>query len=264
MRYSISYWCVSHSGRLRRKNQDNFICNGSFMPDGSSGAELSGAWIHGKRVLFGVFDGLGGEECGEVAALIAAECAAGLKLGNDPAYDLSEFCRTANRRICSFAESNSVISMGTTAALLEFTESGFTMCNIGDSKVFWYSNGKLQQISMDHLAGAPYGRKPPLSQNLGIPEHELLLEPYLTDGGCRPGDIFLICSDGLTDMVPADDIADVLRSAPAGEAAEILLDSALANGGRDNVTLIICNIAKAPGFLKRLSARFRRNGGEGL
>ena len=158
----------------------------------------------------------------------------------------------ANREICGYAEKNGVFSMGTTAAMLAFTEAGITLCNIGDSRVFRYSGGDLRQISRDHIAGAPYGRKPPLSQNLGIPADELILEPYLARGSYRCGDVYLICSDGLTDMVSEESIAGVLGSVPAEEAAGVLAQMALDNGGRDNVTVIVCGVGKAPGVIARM------------
>ncbi len=252
MKYLISYGCVSSPGKLRSVNQDNFICGGRFMESGSAGAQFRGSVDSRERPLFGVFDGLGGEECGEIAALIAAECAAGLQISRNPAEDLAAFCQVANREICGYAEKNGVFSMGTTAAMLSFTEAGITLCNIGDSRVFRYSGGDLRQISRDHIAGAPYGRKPPLSQNLGIPADELILEPYLARGSYRRGDVYLICSDGLTDMVSEESIAGVLGSVSAEEAAGVLAQMALDNGGRDNVTVIVCGVGKAPGVIARM------------
>ena len=64
MKYLISYGCVSSPGKLRSVNQDNFICGGRFMESGSAGAQFRGSVDSRERPLFGVFDGLGGEECG--------------------------------------------------------------------------------------------------------------------------------------------------------------------------------------------------------
>ena len=67
--------------------------------------------------------------------------------------------------------------MGTTAAILVFGKREIGLCNIGDSKIFRFAQNRLEQISVDHYAVGVYGRKPPLSQNLGIPEKELLIDP---------------------------------------------------------------------------------------
>lgn len=254
MLYSVFYACVSHIGNVRGLNQDNFICDGHFMePDGQSiPFPLTGVSASKPPSLFGVFDGMGGEEQGEVAAGIAAKSAAGVTLGGDVASDLLEFCQRANRSICDYARANDLFAMGTTAALLAFAKDGITLCNIGDSKIFRYSGGRLEQISRDHVDIAPFGNKPPLLQNLGIPPDEMVIEPYVARGAYRDGDRYLICSDGLTDMVAAEEIAQVLAShtTEAGAVGE-LLQRALSNGGRDNISIILCRVRRRPGWFGR-------------
>ena len=94
--------------------------------------------------------------------------------------------------------------------------------------------------------------KPPLSQNLGIPPNELVIDPYLARGAYNDGDVYLICSDGLTDMVSTEEITQVLISEPIEEAITLLLDKALANGGKDNTTIILIKIERQSGwFFKR-------------
>ena len=207
---------------------------------------LSGTIDNSYHPLFGVFDGMGGEEQGEVAALIAAKCASKLYIGNQSSVDLVEFCKQANKKICDYATKNNIVSMGTTAALLLFSEKDIFLCNIGDSKIFRYSNGELEQISVDHYAVAAHGLKPPLSQNLGIPAAEMIIEPYVAKGKYNSGDIYLICSDGLTDMVSNEIISEVLKKHEFEPAASKLLELALENGGKDNITLILCKVERKP------------------
>ena len=102
---------------------------------------------------------------------------------------------------------------------------------------------------MDHVAVAAFGAKPPLSQNLGIPPNELLIDPYLARGPYNDGDTYLISSDGLTDMVSVDEITEVLVSAPIEASITQLLEKALANGGKDNTTIILCKIERQFGWL---------------
>ena len=124
------------------------------------------------------------------------------------------------------------------------------LCNIGDSKAFHFDGEKLEQISVDHCAATFYGEKPPLSQNLGIPPAEMMIEPHYARGYYHAGDIYLLCSDGLTDMVSIEEIAKILTETAAGgntdvsNAAEKLLQKALDNGGRDNITIILCRVKK--------------------
>lgn len=254
MRYSILYWCVSHIGNIRKINQDNFICDGRFMEvnDESMEFPLSGVKSSEDFSVFGIFDGMGGEECGEIASYIAAKDASRLEIGKDAVGVLSQFCQKANADICNYAKENEVSAMGTTAAMLAFTNNGITLCNIGDSKIFRFCDRTLEQISKDHIAISAFGIKPPLSQNLGIPPTELIIEPYLAQGAYKDKDLYMICSDGLTDMVTIEEITKVLVSKPIGEATNELLDKALANGGRDNISIIICKIERESGwFFKR-------------
>ena len=257
MEYRISYWCVSHIGKVRSVNQDNFICDGRYLQpdDEPMDAPLVGTLSSLNPALLGVFDGMGGEECGEVAAYIAAKNAAEVKLGAQPLDDLSNYCQATNDDICREIEQQGISSMGTTAAILAFDSEGITLCNIGDSKILRFSKNGPEQISMDHVAVCPFGKKPPLSQNLGIPSTEMLIDPYFARGVYRDGDFYLICSDGLTDMVSPERIQKALYAARNPEAAaQEMLRTALLNGGKDNITFILCRIEKVRRGLGRLFA----------
>lgn len=260
MYYKIHYSCLSHIGKVRSLNQDNFICDGHYMhSDGTAIAfPLCGTKTSRETSVFGIFDGMGGEECGEIASYIAAKCAASFPVGKNALADLSQFCHKANRDICGYAEDNGISSMGTTAAMLAFTGKHIVLCNIGDSKIFRLSDGILEQISKDHVAISAFGVKPPLSQNLGIPPSELVIDPYLAQGPYNDGDVYLICSDGLTDMVSIAEITEVLISKPIGEAVTLLLDKALANGGKDNTTIILCRIERQSGWFFKWMPRRKR------
>ena len=213
---------------------------------------LCGTKTSDDMPVFGIFDGMGGEECGEIASYIASKNASDIKIGKEAMADLSRFCYKANNDICHYAAMHEVSAMGTTAAILAFTDREVNLCNIGDSKIFRLCNGTLEQISKDHVAVSPFGVKPPLSQNLGIPPNELIIEPYLARGAYNDGDIYLICSDGLTDMVSVGEITETLSSKPIEEAIILLLDKALVNGGKDNITIILCKIERQSGwFFKR-------------
>lgn len=250
----MKYFCSSDIGKCRRINQDNFICDGRFLDENDKMYEypLTGILSPDTSSMIGVFDGMGGEECGEIASFIAAKCAAGTVIGDDPVEDLLKYCKDANAGICEYAAKNDVGSMGTTAALLVFARSEIALCNIGDSKIFRFADGKLKQLSTDHYAAAPYGQKPPLSQCLGIPETEISIDPYVARGAYNDGDIYIICSDGLTDMVSADDMARIIREAETDSIVNDLLAKALENGGKDNITVIVCCVQREKrGFLSR-------------
>jgi protein phosphatase len=158
--------------------------------------------------------------------------------------ELLGFCKEANNKICQYGIENDVESMGTTAALLAFTKNEIFLCNIGDSKIFRFADEKLEQISVDHYIKTAYGKKPPLSQNLGIPESELAIAPYFAKGHYNDGDIYLLCSDGLTDMVTVTEIRQILIESTFEDIATKLLKKALQNGGKDNITIIVCKVKR--------------------
>lgn len=262
MYYKIHYSCLSHIGNVRSINQDNFICDGRYMNMSDIPIEfpLCGTKASKDISVFGIFDGMGGEECGEIASYIASKTALDIEIGKDVIADLSKLCHKANDDICDYATMHDISTMGTTAAILVFSEKEVVLCNIGDSKIFRLCNGTLEQISVDHVAVAAFGVKPPLSQNLGIPPSELVIDPYFARGSYNDGDVYLICSDGLTDMVSTNEITEVLISKPVEEAITQLLDKALANGGKDNITIILCKIKRQSGWLFNRKRHTKRKG----
>lgn len=259
MSLQLSYACVSHVGRRRRTNQDNFICAGQFMgPEDPRDAVFREGTVElEKPVLFGVFDGMGGGEHGEQAAFLAASTAARASLELPPEAVLDEICTRANHEICSFAEANQLGECGTTAAMLLFAQGEATLCNLGDSRIFWLDSQQIRQISQDHVMPAPFGHKPPLLQYLGIPPREMRLCPYFTARPCCAGDGYLICSDGLTDMLSAEEIWRAAQG-PADQAVHTLLEQALDRGGLDNITVILLKIGGQEKGMAELVKRFLR------
>ena len=150
--YGIQYTGTCHKGRVRKNNQDNIVSKRQCLPEGSDGliGFYSGENILAEDELFGVFDGIGGEQRGEAASYIAAKTAAEWN-PSDHHGSLVSLCRDMNRRICEYSEANRLNTCGTTAALLLLEDSGATGCNIGDSRIYHYRNGKLLRLSEDHV-----------------------------------------------------------------------------------------------------------------
>lgn len=259
MSYKIRYYGVSHMGLCRKVNQDNLICEKTILPcrHHGTGDMLTGIVSPGRETVFGVFDGMGGEEKGEVAAYIAAEHMRTFCQWAKDGSDLTAFCREANEAICQYTKDHALTSMGTTAVLIKFDIKGIWLCNIGDSKAYVMSGQKFEQISQDHVWMPELYPKPPLSQNLGIPEDELLIEPYIAPLDYRDQDIYLLCSDGLSDMVSTDHMKEILTSRAGPEAARTLLEEALDHGGKDNITFLLLYVMKdeKESFFKKLLKR---------
>ena len=237
----IQYVCICNRGLIRKNNQDNLVWERHFLPKGNDGLPepVSGEIQLKGGILFGVFDGMGGEPRGDAAAYIAAKTAAQWEIHADE-KGLRELCHTMNSEICNFARLNRLSTCGTTAAMLLADSGQMIGCNLGDSRIYLFREGCLTQLSEDHVLPVFTGKKSPLLQFLGIPEYEMVLEPGLFTQEFRPKDLFMICSDGLTDMMTEDAINTVFRDpAPIEEKAQFLLDGVLASGGKDNITFIL-------------------------
>jgi len=253
MDYSIEYTCLCDKGNTRKENQDNFFCAGKYLNAHNNGLEkpLTGLCTATQSPVFSVFDGISGEQCGETAAYIAAvtldECLDRRKKTNTIGF-LVFACKEINSKICDFVRKNNIFRMGTTAAMVMFKETSSIICNLGDSRVYRFNGNSLTQLSKDHVAiDYSYGGKPLLTQNLGIPKEEFVIEPYIAEGALQSGDIFLICSDGLTNMVSEADIQSILaQSGTTLDGAKKLLSAALHNGGKDNITIILCKTCFQP------------------
>jgi len=245
MKYIIDYALCCDKGRLRSKNQDNFLCEGVFLPVENNGLEslMTGSLSSKDFPVLAVFDGMGGEQMGEYAAFIAASTLKE-KLCENKAEALSEYCLEINRNICRFASENGIRSMGTTGCFINFADKQINLCNIGDSKIYQFNGEVMLQLSVDHCIGSAVG-KAPLTQFLGVPEEDFIIQPHSAEAEYKKGDIFLICSDGLTDMADLQSIQRVLASGESmKDCAETLLTMALEAGGRDNITILLCRVRK--------------------
>lgn len=273
MAYQIEYAYTCHIGKIRNNNEDNFWCCGDSLEAQNEGMShiRSGYMKQSEYPLLAVFDGMGGESCGEMAAFLAAEaCGEHFKtakdgIRNDPEEFLNEICESMNQAICDYGRTNKINSMGTTAALLAFAEDAVYSCNLGDSRIYKSDREKFYQISQDHVLGRSLFGKAPLTQYLGMEEENLQLEPSISRQEIKIGDRFLLCSDGITDMLSDGEIADILsRDIPVAKTVEILVDRALKKGGRDNITVVLCEIMEQPRnmFRRVLNWFHRQNEGD--
>jgi len=253
MNYIIEYAVYCHKGHVRDKNQDNFWCVGTFLEATNEGilSPIIGKVKLKDRPTFAVFDGMGGEQQGEQAAYIAAKTFDNFQKHNPSMGNLLiQSCDVMNKAICDFTYTQPFGSTGTTAAILAFDKCGVSACNIGDSRIYRLSNGILSQISCDHIDSSIKGRKPPLAQNLGIPVTDFQIEPHIASCCYYAGDKYIICSDGLTDMLSDNEIGNILASyRNVAHCGQLLMQSALNAGGHDNITIILCEVKKQNSIL---------------
>lgn len=248
MKPVIQAACGCNVGKIRKNNEDNFYFDGSYLPQDNSGLAVTARWdIRLKSSLsLAVFDGMGGENFGEAASFAAARAmAAGKPAGllvPRQGY-LEKLTLALNDAVVRSKKEHCTEHMGTTMVILHVTSRYGYVCNVGDSRAYRLRGGELLQLSQDHVIKRPGKSKAPLTQHLGIDPEEMLLEPYIVREPLKKGDTWLLCSDGLTDMLPDGEIAHILLASPdAAVCVERLIQGALEQGGRDNVTAIVCKI----------------------
>ncbi len=208
-----------------------------------------------------VADGMGGAAAGELASRIFVETTdevfsrSGGRSEKEAVELVKRAFSIANERILDHVKEHPLhIGMGSTAELLTFSDEGFVLGHMGDSRTYRFRNGELKQLTQDHslvqdqidqgLITPEEARKHSLRhvilRAVGI-EESLALD--LIRGKTFTGDLFLLCSDGLTDMVHDTLIQDVLSSTIAlPQKVEELTELAKSAGGNDNVTIVLSEI----------------------
>lgn len=249
------YAVSSIAGSIRKENQDNYYLNGSIRSLGRTDSAESGSSEDAFQ-CFAVCDGMGGEEAGDIAALLAVEALREMVVKKQ-IEDWESFIQKSNEKICLYQEQNQ-LHMGTTMAGILIKDGQVNAVNVGDSRIYHYYKGKLRQLSVDDtefrtlveagflkpedFAASPSHNR--LTQNLGIPPEELILDPHFTKcGELRNGDIFLLCSDGLYGVLPNDTLKSVLESEPdLTEACDKLTKLSLKNNSMDNVSILLVRV----------------------
>jgi protein phosphatase len=206
--------------------------------------------------LFMLADGMGGAQAGEVASQTAAKVfSTGSGGDGTPEERLTRLAKEANSKIYELAQADeSKRGMGTTltAALVE--GDGVTVAHVGDSRVYRMRGGELEQLTHDHSLVAELERSGELTKEQAFdhpsksvitralgPEPDVEVDAHTHSG--KPGDTYLMSSDGLTDMITDDEIAAILRGAGSlDDAAESLVRAANQSGGRDNITVVLFSL----------------------
>lgn len=261
---TIKFTAVAYSdkGKIRGNNEDNFYFNGihlnaenrderNYYSDNPTGTDL----------IYGVFDGMGGEALGEEASLIVAETLkkyhSRIKKHQSSNDDntILRVVEEANTKICDKMVETGERRIGTTFTAISIKDDKAKVYNVGDSRVYLFRNKKLKQISVDDTTAQrlinmgvltkekakTHEDRHKLTQHLGIYKDEMIVEPHISNEvEIKKGDCFLLCSDGLTDMIEDEKIAEIIQKAKTCKiAARKLVEEALNNGGRDNVTVVM-------------------------
>ena len=252
---------VSHVGRIRKNNEDNFFFNGFFRKDTLEDFFAKMQKVHEKRLVYAVCDGMGGEEYGEIASLCAVSLMGIFKENKWSENIFKEYIDKVKTEMISKCSGLLAQRMGTTFALLYLEDNTAHIANMGDSRIYLYRNNKLLQISKDHTQASlliDNGLLTPdkvsnhksshiLTRYLGTENEITEKDIYQAEEIklCKD-DIFLLCSDGLTDMLADEQIEKILSKSDKNtkKAANKLCMNALNAGGKDNITCIIVKIKK--------------------
>lgn len=261
----VQFGALSHVGRVRQNNEDHFMIIERQRTRRVLLSNLPAGYLpkaDDTGYVMAVADGLGGAKFGELASMLALRSAweqapQAIKwswiITDKEIEDLRDRVNVVFRRVdqtlLQMSQSRSdYAGMGTTLTGVYTVGPEAFIAHVGDSRAYVYRAGKLTQLTRDHTmaqdcldSGLPVPSKSwyhTLTNCLGGHDQDLNVEfHHLT---LENDDQLLLCSDGLSDMVSAEEIASVLgRNAPPQEAAQALVDLALHHGGRDNVTVVL-------------------------
>ena len=237
--------CGSNSdqGRVRTSNEDSYVADA-------------------KAGLFLVADGMGGHAAGEVASQIAAETVKeviAMRRGSDlPGESLRLAVLEANWRVYEAqCQTEEFAGMGTTLTSLCIAGKMYYIAHVGDSRAYLLRNGVLDQLTRDHSLVWSLLEKGMLPKELlsSHPQKNLItrsvgphaqVEAELRQGEALEGDVFLLCSDGLTDVLTDADICAILsntRKTPQ-QLGQLLVDAANDEGGPDNITVVVVRLER--------------------
>ena len=227
---------LSHPGRKRRRNEDAWVC---------------------EPPLFAVADGMGGARGGEIASRVAAT-ALGESVDGSGEQRVIALIQEANRQVYERAREDSGASgMGTTITVALFEDGIVSIGHVGDSRAYLIRDGTVDQLTEDHSLVAELVRSGRLTpeEAESHPQRSVITRALGTDLDvdvdsfsveAKPGDVFLLCSDGLTSMVDDKAIFDVVepRREHLDEAAKELIAQANRSGGEDNITVVFFEVVE--------------------
>jgi PPM family protein phosphatase len=227
---------LSHRGRRRRHNEDAYVV---------------------QPPLFAVADGMGGAKAGEVASALAADAVQ--ESGNDGESGearVAALIEEANRRVFRRAsEDREASGMGTTMTVALVEADEVAIGHVGDSRAYLIRDGRLEQLTDDHSLVAELVRSGKLTPEEAEthPQRSVITRALGTEADVdvdtfsvqsAPGDLFLLCSDGLTSMVDDETILDAVERNrdDLQEAAKALINAANRGGGEDNITVVFFEV----------------------
>jgi protein phosphatase len=224
---------ATHVGKVRERNEDSYL----VRPE-------TGIWA--------VADGMGGHEAGDLASQTVIEALSSIET-SDSASELLALCKSrifdANSRLMKISDERGV-TIGTTVTILLTFDGYFACVWAGDSRMYVVRDGGISQISRDHTEAEDlladgvitaeeaqsWAGKNVITRAIGVTEFP---ELEVATGTIQPGDVFVICTDGLTRHVPDEEILESTKASPPEQACDHLIRITLERGAGDNVTVVV-------------------------
>ncbi|MEU3839611.1 protein phosphatase 2C domain-containing protein [Streptomyces sp. NPDC028635] len=240
----VAVSALSHPGLVRERNEDSLVAGPWTLCATVTESPQTLVFPLRSPVVVAVADGLGGHPGGDVASALVARllARAGPVLADEDA--VRQALSDCNRAVYQAAEGGDLTAMGTTVAGLVLLHDSVLVFNIGDSRVFATSSDGLRQVSVDDSPPLEPGQRTTslVTQCLGGSAAHRDVRAHVTVLPLRPGDRYLVCTDGLTDPVTEDVLEAVLRESDDGRAAFELWRAAIEAGGPDNITLAVVRV----------------------
>lgn len=227
----------THIGNVRASNQDSVLNEESSR-------------------LYGVADGMGGHNGGDIASKMAVLMLPRILESMMPSEEnLHDGFQQVNALIFEEQKKDAVLSgMGTTLTVLWEKENSIVLGHIGDSRAYRMRKGKIEQLSTDHSVVGEMVREGLITEEQALqhPYRNVITQAVGTSESLTPdiktiekqkGDKYVLCSDGLYEYVSKEEMCDLLMRFSPEDAAEQMIEKALEEGGRDNVTVLIAEVA---------------------
>jgi protein phosphatase len=229
----IEAGAATHVGKVRRQNEDNYL-------------------VATRRGLWAVADGMGGHEAGDIASRVVVEELGTIETPGTAAELLAscERCMiSANSRLKKLAAERGGIVIGTTVAVLLIFDGHYAGVWSGDSRIYRIRQRRIEQITVDHTEvqelvsqgklstqeARTWPRRNVITRAIGVSDNP---ELEIKGGTLEPGDVFVICSDGLTAHVEDEEILALASEHRPQRACDLLIEMTLDRGAVDNVTVV--------------------------
>lgn len=251
----ITAYGTTDRGKVRSKNEDDLALVDLDASRGIEPPSVERLAVDGHGLLLAVCDGVGGRRAGEVASSLALHCLSEEMQALGSVCPQSDLFRTAvenvSRRVWQESKLDPVLEgMSTTLTAAVICQSRAVVAHVGDSRAYVLRDGRMRQITRDHsfvaemvesgaLTPEEAERSPYRNVILQAVGQKKKLEVALDAVDLRPGDVLILCTDGLSEKVSPAEMARVVQSADLRQAAEALVKLANERGGEDNITVLI-------------------------